>query len=68
MTPGKLFVWISVPANWKLAWMVCADAMVVAVIKVAGGGTAVVGSAGLGDTFVPRWALQQPVAHITLQS
>ena len=46
------------PANWKLAWVVCADAMVVAVVKVADRGTAIVCNARLGHTFVACWALQ----------
>lgn len=46
--------------------MVCADAMVVAVVKVAVRRTAVVRRTRLGRTLVTRWALKQPVTHIGL--
>ena len=56
------------PADWKLARVVCADAVVVAVVKVADRRTAVVWRAGPGHTVVACWALQQPVTHFTLQT
>lgn len=46
------------PADGKLIWMVCADAMVVAVVKVADRGAAVVCCARLRPTFVAFRALQ----------
>lgn len=30
------------PTNWKLAWVVCADAVMVAVVRVADRGAAVI--------------------------
>lgn len=56
------------PADWKLARVVCADAVVVAVVRVADRRTAVVCRAGPGHTVVACWALQQPVTHFTLQT
>lgn len=55
-------------ADWELAWVVSTDAVVVAVVRVADRGTAVVRSARLRQTFIASWALQQPVTHITLQT
>lgn len=55
-------------ANWKLGLVVCADAMVVAVVKVAVRRTAVVRRTRLGHTLVTRWALKQPVTHIGLHT
>lgn len=48
--------------------MVRADAVVVAVVEVAVGRTAVVGGAGLSRTLVTRLALEQPVAHLGLHA
>lgn len=48
--------------------MVRADAMVVAVVKVAVRRTAVVRRTRLGHTLVTRWALKQPVTHIGLHT
>lgn len=49
---------VFLPANWKLARVVCTDAVVVAVVKVADRRTAIVPSARLGHTLVTVLALQ----------
>lgn len=59
-------VCVLLPAYWKLVWVVCADAVVVAVVRVADRGAAVVCRAGLGHTLITCWALKQPVTHTAL--
>lgn len=54
------------PANGTLAWVVCADAVVVAVVKMADRRAAVVGSVRLGHTIMTCWTLQYPLTHIRL--
>lgn len=54
------------PANGTLAWVVCADAVVVAVVKMADRRAAIVGSVRLGHTIMTRRTLQYPLTHICL--
>lgn len=56
------------PANRKRAWVVCADAVMVAVVRMAEGGAAVVRSSGLWRAAVTCLALQQPLADVSLQA
>lgn len=56
------------PTDWKLAWVVRADAMMVAVVGVADRGAAVVWSSRPRDAVVACSALQQPLADVGLQA
>lgn len=56
------------PTNRELSRVVRADAVMVAVVGMADGGAAVVGRPRLRRAAVTRRALQQPLAHVSLQA